>query len=182
MFRLTSRRLVLRDMRESDEAAFIALSQDSKYQRFYSEEDCDAEKYRQLTKLFIAQALEQPRKAYQLAIEDTQTGQFIGTACLRIEADHQASIGCGMSRLYQGSGLIQEAMIALAEFGFSELGVHRLYAETISQNLAAIKLCQSLGMVEEGHFRQHRYFKHQWWDTVIYAIRVDEWREKNNPQ
>ncbi|OLQ95040.1 GNAT family N-acetyltransferase [Vibrio ponticus] len=178
MFKLQTRRLTLRDMMASDEAAFVALSQDSKYQRFYSEEDCDAEKYRQLTKLFIAQALEQPRKAYQLAIEDTLTGQFIGTACLRLEADQQASIGCGLSRSSQGVGLMQEAMSTLVEFGFSELGVHRMYAETVSANLPAIKLCQTLGMVKEGHFRQHRYFKRQWWDTVVYAIRVDEWCER----
>ncbi|WP_410487559.1 GNAT family N-acetyltransferase [Aeromonas caviae] len=49
MFKLETKRLILRDMRLSDENAFVAMSQDNKYQRFYSESDCDSDKYRQLT-------------------------------------------------------------------------------------------------------------------------------------
>lgn len=37
--------LLLRDMRAADEAAFVVISQDQKYQRFYSEQDCLPEKY-----------------------------------------------------------------------------------------------------------------------------------------
>ncbi len=175
MFKIETDNLILRDMKKEDEAPFVALSQDSKYQRFYNEADCEPDKYRQLTKLFIEQSFERPRKSYQLAIEDKKSGKFIGTVCLRLESDFQASIGCGLSRAYQGSGLIQEAALALADFGFTELGIHRLYAETISKNRAAIRLCHSLGMQKEGHFRQHRYFKNQWWDTVVLAVLRTDW-------
>ncbi len=175
MFKLNTARLILRDMRVDDEEAFVAISQDAKYQRFYDESDCEPEKYRQLTKLFIAQSHENPRKSFQLAIEHKNNGQFIGTICLRVESDFQASIGCGLSRQYQGGGLIHEAAKALAGFGFSELGVHRLYAETINKNRAAIKLCESLGMRKEAHFREHRFFKGLWWDTVVFAILRSEW-------
>ena len=83
MFKLETNRLILRDMQPADEAAFVAISQESKSQRFYSESDCDLDKYRQLTKLFIEQANEHPRIAYQLAIEYKATREFIGTVCLR---------------------------------------------------------------------------------------------------
>ncbi|OLQ93127.1 GNAT family N-acetyltransferase [Vibrio panuliri] len=179
MFKLESRRVILRDMQLSDEAAFVELTQDEKYQRFYSEEDCRAEKYRQLTQLFIEQAQAQPRIAYQLAIEDKLTGNFIGTVCLRLESDQQASIGCGMSRRYQGTGLMQEAASLLVDYGFNQLGVHRMYAETISENRAAIRLCKYLGMVEEGRFHQHRFFKNQWWDTLVLAIRSNDWQQRS---
>jgi [ribosomal protein S5]-alanine N-acetyltransferase len=151
--------LILRDMRLSDENAFLAMSQDNKYQRFYSESDCDSDKHRQLTKLFVEQANEVPRKSYQLAIESKLTGEFIGTVCLRLEPDNQASMGCGIERKSQGQGLIEEAVRELADFGFNELDVHRIYAETISKNLAAIKLCKSLGMRKEGCFCEHRFLK-----------------------
>ncbi|WP_253822731.1 hypothetical protein [Aeromonas sobria] len=58
MFQLETQHLILRDMQPADEAAFVAISQQSKYQRFYSESDCDPDKYRQLTRLFIEQASE----------------------------------------------------------------------------------------------------------------------------
>ncbi|GAA0367708.1 GNAT family protein [Bowmanella denitrificans] len=177
MFKIETKRLIIRDMTPSDESAFVAMSQDTKYQRFYDESDCDLNKYKALTGLFIAQAVEQPRKSYQLAVECKDSGQFIGTVCLRLEDNHQASMGCAFARAAQGRKLSQEAALALADFGFAELGVHRIYAETISKNLPAIKLCKSLGMRQEAYFREHRFFKQQWWDTVVLAVLRTEWRK-----
>lgn len=79
MFKIKTKRLILRDMTPADESAFVATSQDTKYQRFYDENDCDPDKYRELTNLFIAQANEEPRKSYQLAVECRDSGKFIGT-------------------------------------------------------------------------------------------------------
>ncbi len=84
-------------------------------------------------------------------------------------------MGCGMARHSQGRGLMQEAASALAGFGFASLGVHRLYAETLARNRPAIRLCTSLGMRQEAHFREHRYFKGQWWDTAVFALLRSEW-------
>ena len=58
MFKLETDRLVLRDMTLEDQSAFVAMSQDAKYQRFYDETDCEPSKYRQLTQLFVEQAEE----------------------------------------------------------------------------------------------------------------------------
>ncbi len=159
MFVIETERLVIRDMTLDDEVAFVALSQDPKYQRFYDEEDCQASKYRELTHLFIEQAKEVPRTSYQLAVECKNKGHFIGIVCLRLEENKQASMGCGLAREHQGDGLSLEAAKALADYGFRNLGVHRIYAETISKNLPAIKLCQALGMRKEAHFKQHRFLK-----------------------
>ena len=175
MFKLETKRLIIRDMTLNDEDAFVAISQDAKYQRFYDESDCDPNKYRELTSLFVAQASEKPRRSYQLAVECKVSGEFVGTVCLRLEDNHQASMGCAFSRASQGNKLSHEAALALADFGFSELGVHRIYAETISKNLPAIKLCKSLGMRQEAHFMEHRFFKGQWWDTVVLAVLRAEW-------
>ncbi|MCK8071525.1 GNAT family protein [Vibrio sp. 1CM23M] len=177
MFKLETDRLILRDMSIEDECAFVAMSQDVKYQRFYDENDCEPNKYRELTQLFVEQSLVVPRQSFQLAVESKDSGKFIGTVCLRLEGNRQASMGCAFSRETQGKGLSIEASEALANFGFSELGIHRIYAETISKNLAAIKLCQSLGMKEEARFENHRFFKGQWWDTVVLAALHSDWKK-----
>lgn len=179
MFKLETNRLIIRDMTLADESAFVSMSQDPKYQRFYDESDCKTDKYRELTRLFIEQISETPRQAYQLAVESKDTGKFIGTVCLQLEANNQASMGCAFSRKAQGGGLSFKASEALLKFGFSELGVHRVYAETISKNLPAIKLCKSLGMRQEAHFREHRFFKTKWWDTIVLAILRSEWAKHN---
>ncbi|ERM61177.1 GNAT family N-acetyltransferase [Vibrio cyclitrophicus] len=176
MFKLETDRLILRDMSLEDECAFVAMSQDVKYQRFYDESDCEPNKYRELTQLFVAQALEVPRRSFQLVVESKDSGKFIGTVCLRLEGERQASM-CAFSREIQGKGLSIEASEALADFGFSELGIHRIYAETISKNLAAIKLCKSMGMKQEACFKDHRFFKGQWWDTVVLAVLRSDWKK-----
>ncbi|MGI9878362.1 GNAT family N-acetyltransferase [Vibrio chagasii] len=180
MFKLETHRLVLRDMTLEDQSAFVAMSQDAKYQRFYDESDCEPIKYHQLTRLFIEQAGEEPRQSYQLAVESKESGKFIGTVCLRLEDNQQASMGCAFAREIQGKGLPIEAAKALAGFGFSELGVHRIYAETIGENLAAIRLCKSLGMRQEACFKDHRFFKNKWWDTVVLAMLRSEWEGVSN--
>ncbi|MGF1762896.1 GNAT family N-acetyltransferase [Aliivibrio kagoshimensis] len=169
-FFIETERLILRNVNEHDEEAYIQLSQDAKYQRFYDEDDCSIEKASQLVEMFIEQSKEQPRTKYNLAITHKQSGEFIDVCGLRIEGNRQASVGCGLAREYQVSGYAQEAMQALIDYGFNQLHVHRIYAETIADNRAAILLCKRLGMRIEGRFFEHRYFKEQWWDTVILAM------------
>ena len=177
MFKIETKSLVIRDMMLGDEDAFVSMSQDPKYQRFYDESDCNPDKYRELTRLFVDQISEIPRQSYQLAVESKVSGKFIGTVCLRLESNNQASMGCAFSREVQGIGLSLEASKALLNFGFSELGIHRVYAETISRNLPAIRLCKSLGMRQEAHFKENRFFKSKWWDTIVLAVLRSEWAQ-----
>ena len=175
-FFIETPRLILRDFIADDLAAYTALSQNEKYQRFYSKVDCSSSKATQLVGLFIEQAAETPRNKFQLAMIDKTSQQLIGTAGLRVEADQQASIGCGIARAYQGAGHAAEAMCALVAYGFKQQNLHRIYAETIANNKAAIALCTQFGMREEARFLEHRYFKNKWWDTVILAILKSEWQ------
>lgn len=175
MLVIETNRLVLRDFETKDTDAYCTLTSDPKYQRFYSEEDCSEEKSRRLVAMFIAQVRERNRNIFQMAIALKETGVYIGTAGLRIESDQQASIGCGVGREYQSSGYAKEAMAALLEHGFYRHNLHRAYAETISENIPAIKLCKMLGMREEARFIENKFFKGKWWSTVVMAVLKSEW-------
>ena len=98
MFEIVTERLILRDFEIQDVSSYIALTQDSKYQRFYDEDDCSIEKAEFLVNLFIEQARDLPRSKYQLAIVLQQTGEVIGTCGIRLEADQQASMGFCFAR------------------------------------------------------------------------------------
>ncbi|UPQ90327.1 GNAT family N-acetyltransferase [Vibrio sinaloensis] len=174
MFSIETGRFRLRDFTASDYHHYLNQCQDPKYQRFYSEEDCAPAKCRQLVELFIEQAQQSPRQHYHLAIEDRQSGEYLGIAGLRLEGEGQASVGCGLMRQHQSHGASEEAMQALLTFGFKQLNVHRAYAETISENRAAIRLCLRMGMRKEAELIENRYFKQKWWNTTILAIRYEE--------
>ncbi len=160
----------------SDLGPLSAMHRDAKFQRFYSERDCDEAHWRTLIEQFVAESAQRPRTRYNLAVTLKSDRRFIGAAGIRLEDRGQASAGCALDRRAQARGLALEAMEAVVEFGFTELGVQRLYAETIADNRAAIALCRRLGMRREAEFVQHRYFKGRWWNTVLLAMSAEAWR------
>ncbi|OUS38176.1 GNAT family N-acetyltransferase ['Osedax' symbiont bacterium Rs2_46_30_T18] len=178
MFRIETKRLLLRDFIPADTDGYVALSADAKYQRFYTELDCSTARAVQLVELFIQQARVRPRTVYQLAITLKGNDSIIGTCGLRVEPYQQASLGCGLAREKQVSGYAQESMHALVEFGFKHLNLHRVYMQTLSENAAAIALGKKSGLRCEAEFIDNQYFKSQWWNTSIMAMLKSEWQEQ----
>jgi len=171
-FTLFTSNLILRDFSSCDVRLYVEQCQDPKYQRFYNEEDCSIEKSGYLGNLFIEQANESPRTQYHLVIECKRSGEYLGLAALRLEQNYQASIGCGLTRHSQGKGISEEAMQSLIHFGFTELGVKRVYAETLSKNKAAIRLCQRVGMTLDTERVNDRFFKNRWWNTTVLSMKI----------
>jgi RimJ/RimL family protein N-acetyltransferase len=92
----------------------------------------------------------------------------------------QAMIGCALGRNYQGRGLATEALKALVNFGFFQLGLHRIFARTGSLNIASWSLMERVGMRREAHFIKSHTVKGKWDDEFIYAILSDEWIESHS--
>ena len=64
----------------------------------------------------------------------------------------------------------------MVDFGFRELGLHRISAWCIAENTASARVLERLSFRQEGRLRQNQYFKGQWWDTMLYAILAEEWK------
>ena len=173
-FFLTTARLTLRDMRVSDEDDFVALSQQPGYQTYYDEADGQPEHYRYLTRLFVEQAAQCPRLAYQLAVIDNESDIFIGIACLRMEPRQRAAIGFGLHPHWQGQGLMREAMQALISFAVKEYSLDYIYAETLQENRAAVALCRALGLFPCSSDTEQRYFKGRSWQTLTLEKRTTD--------
>ena len=86
---------------------------------------------------------------------------------------------------YHGKGYAYEAAYAFFDYLFLQKGARRIYAYTEDYNLASQKLCEKLGMRQEGLFREFVTFvKDQsgnpiYENTYQYAILKKEW-EKNS--
>jgi ribosomal-protein-alanine N-acetyltransferase len=173
--RLSTANLILRDFVPSDLGAYLALRMEPKVLRFSSEEESTPEKAAQLLQLFIEQASAIPRTKYQLAIT-LQDGTLIGSCGVRIEAPGAASIGCEVGRQWHGRGAAREAGLAMLAFGFSELQLDKVYAETIPENLAALRLCRTLGLRLAHTLPAHHHFKGRSWASAVYELTRAEWR------
>jgi RimJ/RimL family protein N-acetyltransferase len=120
----------------------------------------------------FAEAKETDKRNWVFAVEPHGAGHLIGTVRLSINSrDHRtADIGYGMNSDFQGLGYMTEAVRAVLNFGFSELGLHRIWATTDVQNVASCRVLEKVGMVQEGLLRQDKLLRGQWRDSFLYAV------------
>jgi RimJ/RimL family protein N-acetyltransferase len=175
---LLTDRLLLRDFVPDDwRAAHIYESdpQTVRYQSFgpFSEEQ---------SRDYIARNLEsiraRPRRLYDLAVVLREDDSLVGRCGLSQSAAEpdEAALWYILNRGYWRRGLMSEAARRLLRFGFEELGLRRVWADTDPRNAASIRLLEKLGMRREAHFRENVFVKGEWCDTLIYAILRREWQ------
>ena len=81
-----------------------------------------------------------------------------------------------LNRNFWNKGYVTEAVKRVIDFGFSELGLHRIYATLAPENVTSVRVLEKAGMRREGHLREHKYIKGEWRDSLLYAIFESERR------
>lgn len=177
--RIETERLVLREFREDDWPDMLAYWNDPLHQR-YNPDLPDREGFvRDLVAMFVASQAEEPRRKWQLAVISKTDARLIGNCGIRVNNLDlgEANIGYELDPRAWGRGYATEAAREIVRFGFEELSLHRIWAECVSDNTGSARVLEKLGMRREAHFREHQYFRDRWWDSFIYAILADEWRD-----
>jgi RimJ/RimL family protein N-acetyltransferase len=177
---LTTSRLILRRLLESDREALFAYRSDPEVSRFQgwvpvTLADADA---------FIRERPEEPDQPgtwFQLAITLKTSGLMIGDAGMHFPADQpqQAEIGLTLTPEYQRRGYATEALRAVLDFLFLTMNKHRVYGLVSPENGASVALLERCGLRREAHFRQSLWFKGEWVDDLIYAMLREEWINNN---
>jgi len=116
-------------------------------------------------------------KVFELAIERKEDGKVIGLLGL-IRQDHgQGEMGWVLGVEYRGQGYATEAARALMDYGFNTLGLHRIHADTSTDNVASWRMMERLGMRREGLLRGAIFEEGKWVDRYVYGMLADEWRD-----
>lgn len=68
-----------------------------------------------------------------------------------------------------GKGYATEAITAISNFAFSELGLHKLTAGAYENNVGSIKAFLRAGFYEEGRKKSHYLYRDKYIDGVILA-------------
>lgn len=105
---------------------------------------------------------------------------LIGTATLfNLSFDHRrAEIGYGLDRAEWGNGYMQEALRALIDFAFTELGLHRIEADVDPRNAASIKTVGRLGFKREGYLRERWHVSGEIQDALFFGLLKPEWEKQ----
>lgn len=78
-----------------------------------------------------------------------------------------------------GQGIGQKSIQWLCNFGFVNLGLHRIYLFTVENNHAARRLYERLGFVDEGVWRKHIFHQGKHIDRHAQAILRSEWEQQS---
>ncbi|MBQ7002119.1 MAG: GNAT family N-acetyltransferase [Oscillospiraceae bacterium] len=162
---IRTQRLCIREYSPADLSDLHEIFSDLEVMR-HCEPVYDEEKTRQTLAYFLDSKI-----AYAVTL--AQSEKVIGHLLfhqLPMEEAGIYEIGWFFNRAYWHQGYAYEACSAMIDYGFRELQLHKLCAETIDP-VRSVALMKKLGMSHEGTFRSHtRAPDGRWADVYWYAI------------
>ncbi|MBM3569434.1 MAG: GNAT family N-acetyltransferase [Alphaproteobacteria bacterium] len=88
---------------------------------------------------------------------------------IRRGAIQSASVGYWIGARHAGQGAMTDALSAACGFGLNELGLHRIEAACMIENLASRRVLEKAGFRQEGVARAYRQIAGQWRDHLLFA-------------
>jgi ribosomal-protein-alanine N-acetyltransferase len=175
---IETERLILRRFKPSDaEYMFKNWATDSEVNKFLS---WNSHKDLNETKKILDSWINDYAKknCYNWTIELKDIDEIIGQISLvgLNEKYCSCEVGYTVGRLFWGKGIMTEAIKAVINYLFSEIGMNRIEARYNTLNLASGRVMQKSGMKHEGILRQVQVDKNGHFnDLAVYSILKSEY-------
>lgn len=114
---------------------------------------------------------------YSLGVFERASGTLVGGASLMDVMRglaQSAFLGWSVHSPFWRRGYGKEAVRALIDIGFRDVGLHRLEAGIEPENRRSILLARSLGLRKEGLKRRAVFLRDRWVDLGIYAVTCED--------
>lgn len=164
-------RLVLREISNADVNEIFFLRSDATVLTYL---DKDPEKSVEETAAWIRRIKndQENNEGILWGISTISDITVIGTICYwRLDKrNYRAEIGYALHPAAQGKGIMDEAMKAVLEYGFTQMKLHSVEANVNPLNQGSIKLLERNGFVKEAHFRENFYYNGKFLDSFIYSL------------
>ena len=174
--RLSSERVVLRELRASDAQSLFALLTTEEVARFISPPPSTVEGFER----FIAWTLRQRTAGTYACFAVTLKGFDTAIGIFQVRETEPgfrtAAWGFAIGSPFWGTGVFEKGAQLVLEFAFDTIGVHRLEARAATKNGRGNGALLKVGAVQEGILRKSFLRNGQYLDQVLYAIIEDDWR------
>ena len=176
---LETERLILRKMTPADAEAVFTYASDPEVTRYVI---WDTHRTIEDSESFLHSTVERYKnaEAADWGIVRKENGRFIGgCGIVGWDLDHaRAEMGYVLSREYWGQGLMPEAVRAMISFGFERMGLNRIEARCMTENVASARVMEKAGVTYEGTLRKREFIKGAYRDIKLYAILRSEYRPR----
>ncbi|PIO08699.1 hypothetical protein COU59_00530 [Candidatus Pacearchaeota archaeon CG10_big_fil_rev_8_21_14_0_10_34_12] len=152
--KLTTERLILRDLTLKDRDNLVEIVNDLKVSRYlavvpypYSLKDADW-----FIEKCIRDSKKRPRENYELGIELKSNKKLMGVIGLtKVDIfDETAGIGYWLSKKYWRQGIMTESFSKILDFAFNELKLRRLNVSASTKNKPSNNIIKKMGFKFEG--------------------------------
>jgi ribosomal-protein-alanine N-acetyltransferase len=111
--------------------------------------------------------------SFFLFIREGGGEQLVGGITLsniRRRAAQFVNLGYWMGRPYAGKGLMTEAVGLAVPFCFDTLGLHRIHAAFLPDNMASRRVLEKNGFREEGFAEHYLQIDGKWADHILFGL------------
>ena len=165
--------IYLRPMTEDDTDLIVKWrNQDNVRSYFIYQADFTREGH-----LYWLHEVVQKGRAAQMMICETETDKPVGSVYIRDidHTHHKGEYGIFIGEeSARGKGIGTSAAKLMIEYGFKELGLHRIYLRVLAGNEQAVRSYEKAGFVKEGYLKNDAYINGKYVDIVWMAIVNEE--------
>lgn len=87
----------------------------------------------------------------------------------------RAEIGYWLAEQYTGTGIMTKAVKGLIDYGFNELGLHRIEIVAGTENKKSRKIPERLKFTEEAVMKDYEFLYDHYHDCVLYRLLKTDW-------
>lgn len=175
--KIETSRLVIRNLHNADIDDFYSYRKDPEVARYQGFEPFTREEAQSFIEEHSTKEFGKPGEWMQFGIEMKSTKKLIGDCAIKLNAeDHRlGEIGITISPSYQKMGFAKETLKGILNFLFGLDEFHRITETVDAENVASIKLLESVGFRKEGHFIENIFFNGKWGSEMQFAMLKSEW-------
>ncbi len=169
---LETTRLILREHSLEDAAPYLELRSSEVIMKYIDRPRYkDLEESRTVLQSLIDGFHKRTNLLWAIALKD-EPGKMIGNVGFwRTELEnHRAEIGYILHSDYWRQGILSEALTAVIEFAFSEVGLHSISANINPANTASRQLLLKHGFEKEAYHKENYYFNGKFLDSELYGL------------
>ena len=180
---LESPRLKLRPLARTDADAYLAIFSDPEAMQFWTGEPiASIDEARELLDRDLDWVKTGDALCWGAALPETD--RLIGKISLYLfcRQNRRAEIGYILDRRYWRRGLMSEALAAVLDYAFDDLGLHRIEADVDPDHAASLALLARFGFRREGVFRDRWYVHGKWHDSVMLGLLAADYIRTTAPE
>lgn len=177
---IETERLILKEVSLANSMDMFQIFSDEETLKYYDVEP--VHKVAEVNKLIeVLQNRFKNKRGIRWGLYLKDSGKLIGT-CGYHDVNGEAlraEIGYELSRDFWRKGYMKEALEAILDYGFNNMGLNRIQALVVPENEKSIGILKRVGFTKEGVLRDYEYFRRSFKHCTMLSILKREYKKDN---